>query len=380
MRTYLLFFALLIAGCATTHKAAPKTTEDKSLLKTIKALDKDPGNAQLRSSLDGLYKDAAQSHLDKIAVLDSLGGIDKWDKIIKEYQTLRELSETVNKSPAAQSELHVPLYITELETAKQNGASAYYDQASYLMNNNDRTSYRQAWYSYKATDRFVANYKDARQQMASAFQKGTINVVINPVHDNSYYYSHSIMHNRYGNSLNNDNFQRDLVRDLGGTSNNIPALFFTDWQAVTNRVRPDWLVDIAWENLSVPPANITRYERSVSKSIETSRDTTGKVNYQTVYATVYITKRYFRATGDLSLLITDAATNQPVTSNRYTDYYDWQVEIGTYSGDSRALSTSDWDVINNRNTTLPPNESVFAELYRKLYPNVKDRLYSLARW
>jgi hypothetical protein len=371
--------SIAFLACGSGNKIY-RTTEDKTLLKTIKALDKNPDNAQLRADLNDLYKQAAQSHLDLIDLYNRQTDLSRWDNILKEYQSLRSLSETVNASATAQQILKVPLYVSELETSKQNAAAAYYDYAVQEMNRDSREDYKEAWYAFRKADAYIPGFKDARAQMAIAFQKGTVNVVINPVRDNSYYYN-NLGSNRYGNSFNNDNFQRNLVRDLGGAYNRtLPAMFYTDWEAITKNIRPDWQVDLTWENLDVPRPYSKNYSRSLSKQVEIGKDTSGKSIYQTVYATLSITKKYFTATGDIMLQITDANTRQSLLSQRYSDTYNWQQEGATYSGDSRALDTNDWTLVNTRSWQMPRSEEILEQLYNKLYPTVKNAIYNAVRW
>jgi hypothetical protein len=379
MRSYLLLVSLVLLTACGGGRKIQRTTEDKTLIKTIKDLDKNPGNAELRASLADLYKQAAQTHLDKIEVYNKTEGLDRWDKIIVEYEALRSLSEMVNSSPTAQRILSIPSYVKELETARQDAAGAYYNTAVSEMNSNERESYRQAWYDFRKADQIVPGFKDARGQMATAFQKGTVTVVINPVRDNSYFYS-TLGWNRYGNSFNNDLFQRNLVRDLGAYNRSVPAMFYTDWEINTKQIRPDWQVDLTWENLDIPRPYEKQYSREVNKSIEVGRDTAGKSVYQTVRATLNINKLYFTAVGDIGVQISDIDSKNNIFSQRYTQSYDWKVEWATFYGDSRALSNTDWNLINNRNHNMPRSEEILEELYRKIYPQVRNGIYNAVRW
>lgn len=367
----------MFSACGRSKKVY-KTTEDRTLIKTIKELDKNPDNAELKAALNDLYKQAAQSHLNKIDVYNTSNGLEKWDKLLVEYNALRSVSETVNSSPTAQRILNIPSYIKEIEVTKQNAASAYYDTAVVEMNQNTRDFYRAAWYDFKKADSYVPGFKDARAQMGVAFQKGTVYVVIDPVTDNSPYYS-TLGFNRYGNSFNSDMFQRNLVRDLS-YNKSLPALFYTDWEAMSNHIKPDWTVDLAWQNLDIPRPYTKQYNRNVSSQVEMGRDTSGKTIYQTVNAVLYITKRYFTATGDIELRITDQGSRQILISQRFTKSYDWKLETATYSGDSRALSKTDWDLVNNKSWQMPPPTEILDEIQKRIYPDVKNRIYSAVRW
>jgi len=379
MRSFLLLISLAILAACGGGRKLYRNTEDNTLVKAIKSLDKNPNNAELRASLADIYKQAAQTHLDKIEVYNKTQELDKWDKIIYEYEVLRSLSETVNASPNAQRILSIPSYVKELETAKQDAALAFYNSAMSEISRDVRESYRNAWYDFRKADQVVPGFKDARGQMDLAFQKGTVNVVINPVRDNSYFYS-NMGWNRYGNSFNNDMFQRNLVRDLGAYNRTVPAMFYTDWDVTSNHITPDWQVDLAWQNLDIPRPYNKQYTRDVEKSIEVGRDTAGKPIYQNVRARLNINKLYFTAIGDIDVHIADIDTKNAIFSQRFTDSYEWKVEWASFSGDSRALSDKDWSLINNRNHNMPRSEEVLEELYRRIYPQVRNGIYNAVRW
>ena len=216
--------------------------------------------------------------------------------------------------------------------------------------------------------------------MDKSYQKSVLNVVVNPVTDNSFYYN-SIGWNRYGNSFNNDYLQRSLVRDLGGDyTKNAYARFYTDWDARQANINPDWIIDLSWINLDVPRPYTSQYSRNVTRQIETGRDTSGHIYYQTVSATLFITKQYFTATGDLESRITDAATRNVVNTKRYSAQFNWQQEYATYTGDARAISNTDLSMLNNNNYQVPGKEDILNELYQRIYPQVKGGIYNAVRW
>ena len=122
---YLSLIIGLFASCGSS-KTAQKTTEDKALLSVIKKLEKDPSNTELKNTITTLYNEAAKSHLDKIEVYNTLTEADKWIKIIREYEALNKLYQTVATS-AASKLINAQPYTSEIQTAKQSGAEAYYN-------------------------------------------------------------------------------------------------------------------------------------------------------------------------------------------------------------------------------------------------------------
>lgn len=377
---YLLLVAAvsLFVSCSSSRNA-PKTTADKDLLNSIKKLDKDPSNAEFKNRITDLYNAAAKSHLDKIEVYNTLTEADRWIKIVKEYEALKNLSEVIINSSAAKI-VTAPSYAAEIQNAKQKGAEAYYNLGISNMDIGDKQAARNAYYAFRKSNELVPGYKDVREQIKTSYESSIVKVIINPVRDNTFFYN-SMGWNNYGNNYNNDYFQRSLVTDLGGSySKTSPALFYTDWEAKRENIQPDWVVDLTWQYLNIPQPLSNQYSRNITKQIEKSRDTSGKVQYQTVSATLYITKKYFTASGDMEVRITDVNTGKNITVNRYSEQFNWQEEYATYTGDSRALGSNEYQLLNNRNYRIPRDEDVLTELSRRIYPQIKNRISSVANW
>ena len=94
-----------------------------------------------------------------------------------------------------------------------------------------------------------------------------------------------------------------------------------------------------------------------------------------------ITRSSFVARADLEVNIRDVENNKNISNKVYRDDYRWQEEYATYSGDSRALSSRDWEMVNNRNgLNSPRKEDVLNELYRKIYPQVKNSITYAVDW
>jgi hypothetical protein len=378
---YLFSVLLVLSSCGSSKYIAGNTAEDKALASALKKLDKSPADTSLQNSLKYLYNDAALAHLNNIERYQKLQNEERYDKIIAEYQSLQKLSEIIKSSSIARRFVTAPSYLNEIQNAKMQAAEDFYDYGLELIKNAEgKLSYKKAYYAFQNANRYVPGYKDVKRQINNAFQNSILNIVINPVTDNSDYYQ-SIGRNRFGNSFNSDMMQRSLVRDLGGDFNkSAEARFYTDNEASRARIDVDWIVDIMWTNLDIPRPFTNQYSKNVSKEIEIGTDTSGKKRYQTVTATLYLTKRYFTAQGDLECRVTDAVTRRNVDLKRYTSRVDWSQEYGTYKGDSRALSEIDWAMINLRNPILPSREEILAGLFDKMYPQLRSGIQNLVRY
>ena len=82
----------------------------------------------------------------------------------------------------------------------------------------------------------------------------------------------------------------------------------------------------------------------------------------------------------MDINITDVTTGKNISFRNVRDEYRWQEERATYNGDSRALSGRDWELINNSGFGTPRKEEVLNELFKKIYPQVKNNISYAVDW
>ncbi|HSN61604.1 MAG TPA: hypothetical protein VLR49_11765, partial [Ferruginibacter sp.] len=306
--------------------------------------------------------------------------LSRWDKIIGEYNDLQEAYTAILNSTAAFKLVTPENFSTQLLETKQYAAEDYYNTASAFLDKTGRENAKKAYTYFKKTDKYIAGYKDVQSKINEAYESAIVDVVINPVEDNSFFSNSSW--GSSGLNYSNEYFQRTLVRDLSYNNNNsnYAARFYSDWEAQRANVQPDWIVDLRLRNMDLPqPASYT-YRRNRSAQIQKGTDTSGRPVYQTVYATVNITRMSFTARADMEVLIRDVETARTISNRNFREDYRWQEERASYSGDSRALDSQDWQLINNNNFYAPRRETVLEELYKKLYPQVLNNIRYSVDW
>jgi hypothetical protein len=269
-------------------------------------------------------------------------------------------------------------YATQLAETKEGAAEAYYQLGLTELEKPGRDAAKRAYTYFKKSGKYVPDYKDSRQKADQAFENGMVNVLVNPVQDNSFFFNSGW--GNYGYNYGNEYFQQNLVRELNSRNDRYPANFYTEYEARRDNVKPDWIVDLILRNLDVPmPVNNT-YSRNVNAQVQSGTDTSGKPIYQTVYATVQVTRRSFTANAHLELNIKDLATRKTISYRNFREDYRWEQEEANYTGDSRALSSQDWQLINNTQSYVPRKEEVLNELYRKIYPDVLRNIRMAVEW
>lgn len=374
------FFALLILGsCKTSKDYLLRADEDRTFFDIVKKLNKRNNDEDATKAIAEVYSKVQERHLKKIAGYSSDKEISRWDKIAVEYNALQKMYDAIESSPAAGNLVKSKNYRPDFDVVKRSAAEDYYQQGLVYLFADSREAAKRAYNSFKKATTWVNNFKDSKARMDEAFNNAVVIVMINPIQDNSFFFNTGWGNSGYNYS--NEYFQQNLVRDLGGKyATRYPAKFYTEWEARRDDVQPDWVIDLVLRDMDIPRPYISNYNRNVSQRIETGKDTSGKATYETVYATVNIQKQSFNARGRMDIRIIDVNNRNTIASSSYSDTYNWQEESATYSGDRRALSSNDWALINNNNFNVPQKEDILNELYRNIYPQIKNRISNEVDW
>jgi hypothetical protein len=375
---YPIISLFILAGCSNSKRNyLDRSDTDNALFDAVKALKKKSGDTAASNALPTLYKQSQQRRLRKISILQDSRELGRWDKLIDEYNNLQDMHNAIIDVDAAYAAVTPANYQQTIYALKQQAAEEYYNEAGSYLSNGGRDNAKKAYNHYKKADKFIAGFKDAKEKMDLAYQQAIVNVLVNPVQDNSFFFNSNW--GNYGYNYSNEYFQQTLVRELKN-SNRYPARFYTEWEARRDNVQPDWVIDLTLRNMNIPRPQNYRYTRNASRQVETGRDSSGKPIYQTVYATLNITRQSLTARGQMEVTITDAANQKNISRNTYQEDYNWTEEYATYTGDSRALSANDWNLVNNNRYNEPRKEEVLNELYRKIYPQVKNRIIYAVDW
>ena len=371
---------LILSGCGSSKNYLERNDADRALQDVVKRLAKDKNDADALTALPILYSNIKIDHLAKIKSYSNSKDLNTFDNTIKQYEALQNAYNAIINNTAAFKLVNPQYFGTELLETKQAAAEATYSAADNYLAKQNREDAKRAYNLFKRADKYVPGFKDSRAKTNEAFEAAIINVLINRVEDNSYFFNSGWGNNGYNYS--NQYFQESLVRDLQNTNsyNRYAARFYTDWDARRENVQPDWVVDLRLRDISIPYPIIYNYQRQASANVQEGKDTSGKPIYKTVYATLNLSRRSFDASAALEMNIRDIKTTRTISYRTFSNNYRWQEETGTYSGDSRALSSNDWAIINNNNYDNPRKEDVLEDLYRKIYPQVKNEITNKVDW
>jgi hypothetical protein len=82
----------------------------------------------------------------------------------------------------------------------------------------------------------------------------------------------------------------------------------------------------------------------------------------------------------MDVTVKDVINGKNIGSNSYNENYRWEQETATFTGDRRALSSSDLDLINNSQGQPPSREVILNDLYDQLYPRIRNQVARAVEW
>jgi hypothetical protein len=366
---------LLFACSRSVHK-----TEQKDLSMLIKRLTKKGSDDKVLADIHSVYDPALQRAQQNISNYRYDAAPQKWDKLIAEMDAMQRMFDIINTNQYAVRMIKPVNFYRNIAEAKDSAAAGWYNYAADYFVRRGRENYREAYNGYNKSINYIPNYKDARQKMQEAFNNSLIYVLINQVQYDGFGFNNNWNWNNYNSR--DQQLQNQLIRDLGGRTNrNIPAYFFNEWDLKRENRSPDMVVDMVWRNTQFDQPRDRTRNFNRSKQIETGKDTANRPIYQTVTATVYVTERYLEASADMNLIFTDAKNRNQIDWQTIPASFRESIEFATYSGDRRALTDNDLQLLNRgSNQPMPNREEVFERMMRNIYNDVLNRIRRVTNW
>jgi len=373
----LLFCSSLVLSCGSKKGYLERNDADKALQEAVKKINKNNDDEKAIEAIPQLYNLIKKKHLDQIAAYNQSQQLNKWDNIVSEYEYLQSAYNAIMNAPAAFKLVNPESYSSNIVEANESGAAAYYENGNSYLVKDGRENAKAAYNAYKKAGKFVPGYKDINEKMQEAYENAIVNVIIIPVQDNSFFSNNGW--GNYGMNYSNEYFQQNLLKDLSNYGRN-PAKYYNEWDARRLNVTPDWTVNFMLKNILVPNPQVSYSSRTVNKQLQIGTDTAGRPVYNNVSATINITRTSFISRANMEVNITELSTRKNMSYRNYNEEYKWQQETATFSGDRRAISQTDWDLINNSGYNAPRKEEILVELYKKIYPQVLTQIRQAVSW
>jgi hypothetical protein len=372
-KLYIFFLPLLLfTACKSPGKAFNKGDYTAAIDRSVRKLQKDPGDAEAKRILQSAYTYAVQQHEEKIRNLSGLSSDSRWEQVYYQYVQLQKLHDKIYEAPAAVQAVKPADYGTYLVTYRDKSAEAHVQKAAQLLQENDvdRSDYREAYYELRKALKFRPDDHGILKKLEAAKEAATVTVLLVPMDAAGF--------TRYNTSYAFRNFERDLLRTIRNGINN-EFLQFTTLADNSDRTEPDEIVEMRLGTFNIGRPYDESKTRTVEKEVVVkeivyNKDSVVK-EYAKVQARITTTKRLLRSTSDMYLNILDGE-RRVLWNDHVRAEHRWTTEFATFTGDERALSDSDKALVNKSQKTPPRDEEVEEWLLGQLGNEVTQRLRS----
>lgn len=367
----LSFIAALIffASCKTASKLYQKGNYDEAVELAAKKLQKDPNDAKLLGIIQTSYRFAVDDHQSRIRNNSESNNELRWEWMYNEYAALQRMYDAIHKVPSVYRIVNPVDYSSYLTTYADKAGDVRYDRGLAFMQRYDKQNYRNAYREFQVAERLKPGNRDIIQKMNEAYDYAVTNIVILPM-EQQYGY-------RYSSYNNFQSPDERLLQNLKYNTGNEFLKFYSEWEARSNHVRADQVVDMRLATLNIGRYFDNRSSRQVSKEVVIKeivyRPDSIVKEYGKVYATITTTRRTMRSDAMLQINVRDGEGRWLWSDNINADY-NWNTEFASFTGDERALSDNDKQLINRRQEQLPHEEEIIRCLMEEINNNASYRI------
>lgn len=372
-KLYILLFAAIIFSafsCKTASKLYEKGNYDEAVELAAKKLQKDPGDVKLLDIIQSSYRYAVNDHESRIRNHAESSNELKWEWMYAEYVSLQRMYEAIYRVPSVYTLVKPLDYSGYLVTYSEKAGDVRYDRGLSFMQRYDKQSYRNAYREFQAALRFKPGNRDALQKLNESYEYAVTNVVILPMQQQG-----GFVYSSY--SVGGNNFDDQLIRSLQYNTGNEFVKFYSAWDARSQQIRTDQVVDMRLASFNMGRYRDYRTSRTVSKEIVVKEivykpDSVVR-EYAKVFADIITTRRTLNSDARLEVHVKD---NQDrwLWSDLVNGHHDWSTEFATYTGDARALSESDKQLIDRRREFAPTESEITRCLLDQISADALNRI------
>ena len=378
----LSFIALaLIIACSTSkqiEKAVSVGNYDLAITEAIGKLrtNKDKkGKVDFITMLHDAYNKATERDLNDIDFLKRDNNPENFIKIYDRYVGLDSRQERIKPllplvANGREVKFHFNDYTTHIIAFKEKASEQLYKNASALLKSKNKMDYRFAFEEFREIENINPNYKDVRQLMETAHQKGTDFVIVNMKND-----SQKVIPSRLQDDLLN--FSTFGLNNLWTVYHNTPS----------NNVKYDYDMFVNLRQINVSPEQVKERqivkERQVVDGWQYLLDANGnalkdslgnkiKVDKMVTVRCEYYEFKQFKAvqvTGNVEY--NDLNTKQLLDAFPIQSEFIFEHVYANYRGDKRALDTDLLPFLERRSVPFPSEEQMIYDTGEDLKNQLK---------
>lgn len=369
---YLLLIAAsaFFASCKTATKSYNKGDYTSAIELGVKKLQKDPYDAETKELIKSAYSYAVNQREEAIRTLSKSNNESRYEAILREYNELQGLYNTIQQSPVAVNAVNPRNYSEYVQTYSDKAADQHLESAEKWMDEGTKMAFKNAYNEYRNALRYRDNAV-IRTKRDDAYNAAITKVLVVPIQNYGGY--------SYNSSYQLQQFQADVMRTLAYNMNDNFVKFFSEWDLQKKDFEPDQILEMNLGRIRIGQPSDELKKREVEKEVvikETvyKKDSVVK-EYAKVRAVITTTKRTLLSEGELYLSLRDPK-GKTLWTDRFTGQHRWHTEFSNYTGDERALTDSDKTLLNKSNnaTNVPREDDIMNELYRQIQNDLSSRL------
>lgn len=367
---FLFSAALFFAGCKTATKAYNKGDYADAIELGIKRLQKDPSDFETRDLVKSAYTFAVNQYEANVRSLSASAADNRYEAILREYNRLQDLYQTIQQSPEAAKAINPTNYNEYIQTYRTKAAEVHLANAEKWMAEGTKRAYREAYAAYNSALRYQ-NSADIKRKRDDAYNAAVTKILVIPIQNYG--------GNNYHTNFQLQQFQNDVMRTLANNINDNFVRFYSEWDLRNSSLEPDQVLEMNLGRLRIGQPYDQRTQRDATKEVVV-KETVYKADsvvkqYATVRARIINTRRILVSEGELYITIRDVK-GRIIWNDRFTGEHRWQTEFATYTGDERALTDNDRALLNrnNNNYNTPSENEIMNELYRQIQLDLSNRL------
>ncbi|MCU7547997.1 hypothetical protein OCK74_02675 [Chitinophagaceae bacterium LB-8] len=369
--TFFLLCLPFFYSCKSASKAYEQGDYENAIERSIRKLQKDPGDREAKELLQSSYKFAVERHEEQIRILSNSSSDRKWEQMFNEYNSLQRLYNMIRQYPSSSAAVHARDYSSYIETYRDKAADAHYEKGLKWLDDGTKIGFREAYHEFRSALYFKPDDIDIQKQVQLSYESALVRVVVLPIDaiNGNYYYNNSSFQMR--------NFQDQLIRNLNLRSNDNFVKFYSTLDTRSGAFRPDEVLEMRLGRINIGQPIDQQQSRQVSKEVVSKeivyrKDSIVK-EYTKVYATINVINRILVSNGDLFVTARDE-NGKIFWSDTFIGEHRWNTEFATYTGDERALSDNDKALINRKPNTPPAPEAIVENIFRQIEDNLSLRL------
>jgi len=353
-----IFAALILASCSSGKKALEKGNYYDAVVKSVNRLRQNSSHKKATSTLKQAYPMAIEYYADLIEQEIQSNNQFKYGIIASYMYTINNLADDISRCPAAKRIIpNAKRYDGELPGIEKNAAEERYMAGIHSLNIETRESGIDAYYHFKKCLSYVSNYKDANERLQEAKEMGTLRVVLEkiPSSKGKYRFTVRFFQNNVESFLNDEFNRNNFIR------------LYTPAEAEQIELVPDHIIQVEFVDFVVG----NTHTREVSKEIigkDTVEIKRGKtITHGLPKATLNTYSKEVISNGVLQVKVIEYSSGKILLHNTIPGEYKWFTEWATATGDERALTNYQKQLLKQRPSAPPSNQDLFIEFTKPIF-------------